>query len=121
MSVSPSQLTWLQRLRPGAQVSSRLTGDIGDVVGTDALGLFIRWRVGVREYVLFSQSESLMRKSWRKRVPVFRIGPGDDDTSPEEQEEIRQRIAEVRAEKRARGEFCNPAYAVSDELAECVA
>lgn len=115
LSLLPNHRAWVERLQPGEQVSSGVTGDVGDVLARDPLGLRVRWRVGVTEFVLFSESGSLQRRSWRRPVRVARVLPEEDDTPLAEQEQVRQRIAEVRAEKRARGELCNPAYAI-DEL-----
>lgn len=98
---------WVEKLRPGEQVASRVTGDIGDVIERTELGIRIRWRVGVTEFVLFTQPESLCRKSWRTRVPVRK---GLDDVTPAEKARILAAIAEVRAEKRARGEARLPGY-----------
>lgn len=99
---------WVEKLRPGEQVASRVTGDIGDVIERTDLGLWIRWRVGVSEFVLFTQPESLVRKSWRQRVPVSQVRPQDDEISIFEQREILKRIEEVRAEKIANGERPDP-------------
>src|SRR5688572_27618087 len=107
---------WVEGLKPGALVASKLTGDIGKVLERRALGLMLHWRVGVTEFVLFSDCAFLTKPEWRRKVAVLiQRMDTDPETPPAEQRRIRAAIAEMRAEKRARGEYCNPAYAVADE------
>lgn len=103
---------WVERREPGSLVASRLTGDVGTVLKRTSLGIWIRWRIGVCEFVLFSECSSLTRPEWRRKVRVERVRH-DPETPPWEQERIRAAIAEVREEKRRPGEFCDPRYARS--------
>lgn len=90
---------WVTQLKPGELVASRVTGDIGSVLEREKLGVTIRWRVSVTEFVLFSQSDCLVRASWRKRVHVTR-NPYDPECGAVEEARIRAEIEEARAARR---------------------
>lgn len=97
------------RLQPGSLVQSAINYDRGSVVRRDKMGVIVLWSTGIREFVLFSEPETLMfpRRLTIGDDPVRRramqrrqIIPTHDDTPPDEQERILREIAELRSQPR---------------------
>lgn len=94
------------RLDPGSLVQSAINYDRGSVVRREKLGVIVRWSTGIREFVLFSEPETLMQPRSvtfgddpvrRRAMQRRQIIPTHDDTPPDEQERILREIAELRA------------------------
>lgn len=94
------------RLQPGSLVQSSINFDRGSVVRREKMGVFVLWSTGIREFVLFSEPETLMRPRnvvvepdpvRRRAMQRRQIIPARDDTPPDEQERILREIAELRA------------------------
>lgn len=109
----------MKALQVGALVQSSINYDRGSVLKRTDIGILVRWSTGIREFVLFSESESVMaprgtpasmcqvqRQAMLRRQLLER-----DDTPPDEQERILEEIARLRAEARpnetTRAKPCN--------------